>query len=303
MIRSGLARMGLRPRRFGARRAVAKAGWRPMHLVWTTRRRPVALQRPQTWRGATVAGHGLSLQLHFAMLHATTNLSQRLSSPAAGIAPIFRHVSHHHASRSRTEQTLARTVSSDMVTHRHLLSVRQTTMLRQRDAMLPASERQGLDEGAAGAPRVRVGEPMPAIFRAARRHHGLAHAGAPSSQVVAKSAGPAILVHRHAGLGAAVLQPGKAATAASSLAPTVARRAQDLVWRIDSVAPMSGGTAENPVRAMPVPSASTGTAWSAQRAATPPQPRIDAGMIDRIAEDVIGKIERRMRIERERRGL
>ncbi|QWW71214.1 hypothetical protein [Rhizobium sp. WYJ-E13] len=274
-----------------------------MHLVWTTRRCQAASHRPQTWRGATVAYHGLSLQLHFATLHATTNLSQRLSSPVAGRTTIARHVSHHHASRSRTEQTLARIVSSDMVTHRHLLSVRQMTMLRHRDAMLPAAERHGRDESAAGALRVRVGEPMPTIFRTVRRQHGVAQASAPVSQIAARSAAPAILVHRHAGLGATPLQPGKTGGAANSLAQTVARRAPDLVWRVDSVTPTSGGTAENPVRAMPMPSASTGTAWSARGAATPSPPRIDAAVIDRIAEDVISKVERRMRIERERRGL
>jgi len=30
---------------------------------------------------------------------------------------------------------------------------------------------------------------------------------------------------------------------------------------------------------------------------------IDAAFMDRVAEDVIGRVERRMRIERERRGI
>jgi hypothetical protein len=30
---------------------------------------------------------------------------------------------------------------------------------------------------------------------------------------------------------------------------------------------------------------------------------LDAALIDRLAEDVIGRVEKRMRIERERRGI
>jgi hypothetical protein len=37
-------------------------------------------------------------------------------------------------------------------------------------------------------------------------------------------------------------------------------------------------------------------------AAARPAPPLDKAMVDRIAEDVIGRVERRIRIERERRG-
>jgi hypothetical protein len=94
---------------------------------------------------------------------------------------------------------------------------------------------------------------------------------------------------------------------ASAAAP-LPLRPPELVWRIASEAagsdPMecSGGTSSVPLMAMarsePVP---VGQAPMAVAGAQ--EKMFDAALMDRVAEDVIGRVERRMRIERERRGI
>jgi hypothetical protein len=84
-------------------------------------------------------------------------------------------------------------------------------------------------------------------------------------------------------------------------------RAPDLIWRKEAgeppavaaeplaqvFAPSAGGLA---APAAPLPVASPeGIAGQRQR-------MLDAALMDRLAEDVIGRVEKRIRIERERRG-
>lgn len=86
-----------------------------------------------------------------------------------------------------------------------------------------------------------------------------------------------------------------------------ARTAAEIVWRAQT-SPSSDGHLDLTVPALALASAdatSTGSA-AAQAFATPlanSTAGFDSALIDRVAEDVIGRVERRIRIERERRGL
>jgi hypothetical protein len=84
-------------------------------------------------------------------------------------------------------------------------------------------------------------------------------------------------------------------------------RTPDLVWRNRAGEPpavadvpaerafaQSGGDL---ARAAPPPAASP------EGNAGPQQRMLDAALMDRLAEDVIGRVEKRIRIERERRGI
>jgi hypothetical protein len=86
-----------------------------------------------------------------------------------------------------------------------------------------------------------------------------------------------------------------------------ARRAAEIVWRTQTSSSSDGHVDLTvPARALArADTESTGTVV-AQAFATPPAnsaAAFDSALIDRVAEDVIGRVERRIRIERERRGL
>lgn len=87
-------------------------------------------------------------------------------------------------------------------------------------------------------------------------------------------------------------------------------RAPDLIWRTSSDDP-SGGAAAYATR---VHMASPGPVAALPHATIPQAPPIstdatlrqrmfDPALIDRVAEDVLGRVEKRIRIERERRGV
>jgi hypothetical protein len=86
-----------------------------------------------------------------------------------------------------------------------------------------------------------------------------------------------------------------------------ARTAAEIVWPLRTSS-FSDGHVDLTVPAVALARAgteSTATA-AAQAFAMPPAnsaAAFDSALIDRVAEDVIGRVERRIRIERERRGL
>lgn len=85
-------------------------------------------------------------------------------------------------------------------------------------------------------------------------------------------------------------------------------RAPDMVWRKETEE-QSAGTPEQWARAVAasVPATSAPAApisWPAPEAVEALRPRLlDSALIDRVAENVIGRVEKRIRIERERRGM
>jgi hypothetical protein len=82
-------------------------------------------------------------------------------------------------------------------------------------------------------------------------------------------------------------------------------RAEELVWRDAPVPTVAQTTNQNPVGA-PTVSTHAQTASSSSSSTQIPQQQItklDPGLVDRLTDDVIRRVEKRARIERQRRGL
>jgi hypothetical protein len=58
-----------------------------------------------------------------------------------------------------------------------------------------------------------------------------------------------------------------------------------------------------PVRSLQSRQAAPALAPAIERAAAAQAPKLDPGLLDRLTDDVIRRVEQRMRIERQRRGL
>jgi hypothetical protein len=90
----------------------------------------------------------------------------------------------------------------------------------------------------------------------------------------------------------------------ASAVDAFATRSPELAWRVREPAPMA---APGPAQAEPVPTRHTHAGTEpddvpAVRTALRSQP-LDPAYVDRLADDVIRRIDHRLRIERERRGL
>ena len=140
-------------------------------------------------------------------------------------------------------------------------------------------------------PRLRRAPPPPEM---ARRLQRATSAPIPVEAAIVKSLLsnlPPVIQHRRA--------------AGASIRPS---RAPDMVWRKETEA-QSAGTPEQWARAVAasVPATSAPAApisWPAPEAVEALRPRLlDSALIDRVAENVIGRVEKRIRIERERRGM
>jgi hypothetical protein len=80
-------------------------------------------------------------------------------------------------------------------------------------------------------------------------------------------------------------------------------RAEELVWRDVTVANVTQTTNQKPVGA-PTVSTHAESASSSSNKLTPQQiTKLDPGLLDRLTDDVIRRVEKRARIERQRRGL
>lgn len=306
MIVNGLARMRMQPRwlcliRSKRRRVAARPGWRPMHLLWTRRRRLTSASRNVSLRQAVPSPHGAALHLSFTLLHNTVGTSHRTFFQAAGATRIVRQ-SHRHDSGQVPVRMLMRTVSALRSEHLRVLRMRDETVLERRSQRMLAttehrhSRRDIRPAGAASK------APMLITSSTIRCHIITRDADAVTPARLPAAARPAILVH-HCHQSAFRPAFGRAETHPSAPVAVSHRRPADLVWRADggtqragSIENLNGGMMRSSPAAVPferpVPTTSV-----------PPSLQIDPGMVDRIATDVIGRIERRMRVERERRGL
>lgn len=308
MIVSGLTKMCIQPRRLRLSRRKAgavlvRAGWKPMHLLWARRRRQASTARPLPGRGTAISHHSTVLHLHFAMLHSLASASHRISIHGARATKVVQHI-YRAGDRSSPVQMLAKTASSPVKGHRDLLIQRRETMRqRQRKLWLETSEHQRVHRNI-GSTIVALVKPAALVFSSTLRP-----IAAPTADVLAPispsmEAKPAMLVHRRPQLAATLSSLRRADTHDAAVPASLHRRAPDLIWRIESEERTSGGVIESPVRRTTMPSAAPVNAGrQVQSNFASPSPRIDAAMIDKIVENVIGKMERRMRVERERRGL
>jgi hypothetical protein len=96
--------------------------------------------------------------------------------------------------------------------------------------------------------------------------------------------------------------------------PVRADRSPELVWRrarrSPDDAPSEGRHPDLPssstrasARSVPTPAAANEAPGRAERAAATSVTNLDPALLDRLTDDVIRRVERRVRIERERRGL
>lgn len=97
------------------------------------------------------------------------------------------------------------------------------------------------------------------------------------------------------------------AAAAAALSPLQQMRAHDLVWRNAAATPRGAAIAPAPLRAANTTPSSTsvergGPAFTPSGSVSAAV-RLDPASADRLADEVISRVERHLRIERERRGL
>lgn len=96
--------------------------------------------------------------------------------------------------------------------------------------------------------------------------------------------------------------------------PFQSDRIEELVWRRRSQTPTVrtenedqqaryASSLRSPVRSFPGQVAALAVPSIVERAALPPVTKLDPALLDRLTDDVIRRVEQRMRIERQRRGL
>jgi hypothetical protein len=309
---SGTARM--KPRRFWRTRlrpmrASVRSAWKPVHFVWARRRRQTATPTRPPWRGATVTRHSTHLYFYFRMCWTSAGTFRRpfvqpaATSPKPGpgirsggmaslVLNFLKTTTRHDISRQTRRSECETTLRHE---RRHDLVVR--TMLRwiASPASAPSIAPQSL--------RGRLPEASSA------RQLGFLLASKDLVQLRRRTApSPVMLDHRTQR--SAFMQHSLDRVVATRAAHALSRppRSPELIWRTlsDGRSPdMAGGiTHEAAMMAMPLPTPATSasTLQMASVAAARPAAPLDKAMVDRIAEDVIGRVERRMRIERERRG-
>jgi hypothetical protein len=297
-------RMRLR-RRTMVRDGGLRAAWKGIALTWRKNLRAFA-------RGAQPAGRGAIRQTWRPHFHfyinvapitvrpaprgvppartATAVLWRRIDTRLSSLLPVVRDVS------TREWRSHVRRVERDIVTRP---GARSATGWREiarlfRTSGLPARRIEGRVSAGITAPgsgRLGIASvPMVITPRRQRRTFAPVRPEARAPRLVLRSTPPAT----------------SAARAERAAPPPF--RAPDLVWRVETEG-RSIEAAERLVRAAAVsmpamPPPNEHVSWPSPEAAAALRPRpIDPALIDRVAEDVIGRVEKRIRIERERRGV
>jgi hypothetical protein len=217
---------------------------------------------------------------------ATTILWRRIENRLAALLPVLRTTS------TRDWRSIAHRVERSLLTrrHHHLETHRSEVVRLLRTAAMPPGS---------------IRRPAPPESAAPILHRHLLAVAAP-----ARRAAPLTLETR---------LPGRARRgAASPLGETERRPAVPgaplrpplLVWRSEAgerpaeVAERVAWAAAASVSPLPAGAAATQPSWPPAEALEALRPRlIDGALIDRVAEDVIGRVEKKIRIERERRGV
>ena len=286
--------------------ARSRAAWMPLALRW---RRPRSVAPTARSRARAPASEAAIRQ---GVAHAM---------PRPGIERLVRERLHFatatHEARSRLrehERLAVATTSRETYALRELARPRDSSVTRswrarsgmrmQRVEILGA-RRAG---PALTAPRGQAGEAAPRLFPG-----GVTRDAAPMMRPRPMRARQ----DRGVGSGAA-MQRRVAHAAASAPVPAAAvaalQRTAPLAWRQRD----SGGDGKSVTVRDPAPALRESIAARAESAARPAtrspapavspspppaMPRLDAAFVDRLAEDVIRRVEKRARIERERRGL
>ena len=279
--------------------------WRPAILFWR-RRRPLRMLRTarHLWKPTFL----IKVAVHVTMSRAIATAVERNSSVSAPSLMAQRVL--HRTSRHSTARVITVT--------------RRERVVRERSDVAPASSRQATAGHAAARLALRWGARyLPDITRRHIRRQAIL--GAPPS---ATASGPAPAVEITSAIAPSrstktvalwgrrrftrtAQQPAESARA-SRHQPTA--RAAEIVWResaggerspsagLSSAIERSTGTGAAQTT-MPRAGAAEIVAERAGQAASRSLWMLDAAAIDRLTDDVIRRVERHVRIERERRGL
>lgn len=313
MILAGLAKMRINRHRLWRTRqkpflAIVRSNRWPIHLVWAKRRdRPSSAVR-LPWRGAAISNHTAHIHLNFRMPGPAVNVLSR-SLIRAGTVFKVPQANDSLGRGAGPAPMVLRTASLREVRGRTSGQERDTLVQRQRGrelvfATMPSRRRNR--EPTAPVAGTTVGS-VALAFRSARPAIAPRSANTPAPISRSLAPGSAMLVHRLRQLAAALPGSDRADAPRARYAAARPQRSADLVWRVRSEE-RAPAIIESPVREFAMAGAFTSPAaappgWQGQSASTTRPAPIDAATVDKIAEDVIGRVERRIRIERERRGL
>lgn len=309
MILAGIAKMGINRRRlWQTRQKPIRSSLRPIHLVWAKRHdRPSSVMR-QPWRGAAILNHTAQIHLHFRMPGPAVNVLRRSLLDAGAVIKVPQPNGRLGRGAGPTP-TVLRTASLGEVRRRTSGHEGEVLVQRQRRRELVfAKTPKGRRNPEPTAPVATTTAGSVALaFRSARQAIAPRAANPPPPIVRSLAPGPAMLVHRQRQLVAVLSGSDRTDTPRARYAAVSPQRSADLVWRVRSEE-RAPAIIESPVRELAMAGAFTSPAaappgWQGHSASISRPAPIDAATVDKIAEDVIGRIERRIRIERERRGL
>lgn len=294
----------IRPRRAGGPLRRSLSAWLPLALRWRMRPRPsasspVSVGRPQT---AMTNVWAPSFHLHFGQHLREKLRRERVNGGSVASAPqTERH--HHSFAHFHAQSTVYLSLQNrwDPV----------STTRRIRSSTGSACTSRELPEAARITPQWRkVGlsssaEPVRAVHLAPQASPTRAMTWRPSAARVFRREAP-------------TTPSAPAPEATNTVTTRLFEHQRELVWRKESrplpVIPATSTTRtfdlldeRTPAatqRSAPPTTAAVGTSGSQSLpGAAAPIAKLDPALLDRLADDVVRRVERRVRIERERRGL
>ena len=296
----------------GARAAVVAQRWRPLTLTW--RKSLHARERRAGRSSARISRNTWSprFQLHVNLAFGAA-FTKRVELAMFSPSPIFWSTSHTH--RTSVEMAARSLFASETrrLTHRLLRhaaarerTIRSWTSLETRGAFFASTF-------SAETKRIFRSRTLPSNFVGPSSHQGSVRGAKRST---CQTSDPVHWIRHshakfrtsHAVRSNASREPAQLAFARGGTAHARTVRPPELVWRTEPQT-FAADAIERSISAATSPVATFVTHSAAHfepsRATveTVPTRAFDAALMDRLAEDVMGRVERRIRIERERRGV
>jgi hypothetical protein len=303
--------------RWSTRRGTARGSrktWVPVALRWR-RPRPGRRWNPRACRQVPpVAGRPLSLR--FSLEVRVLDRRERHERPGAGAVARepARRICVDRAFRSHARAAAVARGSRPEIRVPLSAPGRYTPRERVRGSAPAASQTRWLTLPLRNGARVASAGRLTPV----EREGNLARTNTARSELARPLAGPWRLHSRELQVfrSVRVLKEGPVSGGVEGRRPSLegADRSPELVWRSTpgSAAGVSGGPSpadlpapspRAPARGLPGGEAAFEAPLRVARAVTAPVTNLDPGLWDRLADDVIRRVERRVRIERERRGL
>ena len=300
--------------RRGAPVAVIAQRWKPLTLTWRKSLRPT---ERRSWRSSAAIGRNTwspRFQLRI-------NLAVAIAARAKAIGPAMLRSSSTSPWLSQTRLIWLGATSRSLVTNetrRRPFRLRRCVASHKRTICSWSTlERQGTSGASTFSSETKKISGSRALPSTVVRSSSPQRPAQGASQSIFSQASDTVhwLPHSNAKFRTSHLvqsvassEPAHLTFARGGPAPAGATRPPELVWRTEARTFAAGaiersiGAATSPVGTFVTPSA---THFQPSRATveTVPAQAFDAALMDRLAEDVMGRVERRIRIERERRGV